>query len=337
MRCCAALLHVVQPGVVLLCAVLSCFARLVPLIVVPCSLALLIPLRSFALRRCVLRCSPALCALCCVCFVVAGWCVLLFAAVRCAVCVLGCRAVHFLSFPLCAVLCCALLVCLRCAVLAVRAVAGAWCRGALLCVVLFHLVFCGAVLGLVARGCLLVAFFGVSVPVWPRGLLPCGWCGLLWCPAFLCRVLWCLAVAWCCAVVLCCHLAVLSVLALPSCGLSCGAVLCCAVLLVVCAGFLPVVASVCCRAPSLPAGMHKTHTLLPCVTPRLSLCWWITSLLKLGFVADPGVTAHWLHLFVHVQQPGPHQILVAALFGHVTAACSETEAEVSKESMGTKK
>ena len=32
----------------------------------------------------------------------------------------------------------------------------------------------GAVLGLVARGFLLVACFGVGVPVWPRGLFPCG-------------------------------------------------------------------------------------------------------------------------------------------------------------------
>ena len=110
----------------------------------------------------------------------------------------------------------------------VRAVAGAWCCGALLCVVLFPLVFYGAVLGLVAPGCLLVACFGVLVPVWPRGLLLCGFCGLLWCPASLCRILWCCAVAWCCAVVLCCRFAVLFVLALPSCGLSCGA--CCAVL-----------------------------------------------------------------------------------------------------------
>ena len=116
---------------------------------------------------------------------------------------------------------------LRCAVCVVRAVAGAWCCGALLCAVLFPLVCCGAVLGLVARGCLLVACFGVGVPVWPRGLLPCGWCALLWCPTSLCRVLWCCAVARCCAVVLRCRDAVLLVLALPSCSLSCCAVLCC--------------------------------------------------------------------------------------------------------------
>ena len=167
----------------------------------------------------------AVCSVLCV-FVVALWCALLVAALLCAVGVLGC-AVRSLSSPLCAVLCFAVLVCLRCAVRVVRAVAGAWCCGALLCVVLFPLVCCGAVLGLVARGCLLVVSFGVGVPVWPCGLLCCGWCGLLWCPASLCRVLWCCAVARCCAVVLCCRVPELLVLALPSCGLSCCAVLCC--------------------------------------------------------------------------------------------------------------
>ena len=198
-----------------------------PLLVAPCPLALPVALGPCALRRCVLRCSPALCALCCVCFVVAWWCVLLFTPLLCAVCVPGCCAVRSLSSLLCAVLCFAVLVLLRCAVRVVRAVAGAWCCGALLCVVLFPLVCCGAVLGLFARGCLLVACFGVGVPVWPRGLLPCGWLGLLWCPASLCRVLCRCAVVWCCAVVLCCRVAVLLGLALPSCGLSCCAVLCC--------------------------------------------------------------------------------------------------------------
>ena len=213
-RCCAALLRVLPPDVVLLCAVLFCCARLVPLLVVPFAPG------PCALRRCVLRCSPALCALCCVCFVVARWCAMLF--LRSALCCL-CAGVLCCAFPVLS----AVLVRLHCAVCVVRAVACAWCCGALLCVVLFPLVCCGAVLGLVARGCLLVACLGVGVPVWPRGLPPCGWCGLLWCPASLRRVLWCCAVAWCCVVVLCCRVAVLLVLALPSCGLSCCAVLCC--------------------------------------------------------------------------------------------------------------
>ena len=86
-----------------------------------------------------------------------------------------------------AVLCFTVLVRLRCAVCVVRAVAGAWCCGGLLCVVLFSLVFCSLVLGLVASGCLLVACFGVGVSVRPRALPPCGWCSLLWYPASLCR------------------------------------------------------------------------------------------------------------------------------------------------------
>ena len=226
-RCCAALLRFVPHGVVLLCAVLFCCARLVPLLVVPCPLALPVALGPCALRRCVLRCSPAVCALCCVFFVVAWWCALFFAALLCAVCVLGCCAVRPLSSPLCAVLCFAVLVRLRCAVPVVRAVAGAWCCGALPCVMLLSLVCCGAVLGLVACGFLLVACFGVGVPVSPRGLLPCGWCGLLWCSTSLC--VFCGAVLSRGAVLLC------SAVFLRCCGcllcppVACCAALCCAV------------------------------------------------------------------------------------------------------------
>ena len=276
-RCCA----LCRP--VFCCRVLCC-ARVVPLLVAPCPLALPVALGPCALRHCVLRCSPALCALCCVCFVVAPWCVLLFAALPCAVCVSGCCAVcvsgccavRSLCSPFCAVLCFAVLVRSCCAVRVVRAAAaGAWCCGALLCVVLFPVVCRGAVLGLVARGCLLVACFGVGVPVWPRGLLPCGWCGLLWCPAFLCRVPWCCAVACCCAVVLCRRVAVLLGLALPSCGLSCCAVLCCwlavlslarwwclraVVLFSLCCAF-PVFSALCAAVPCC-AGCGA---LLPCV------------------------------------------------------------------------
>ena len=240
-RCCAVLLRVVPPGVVLLCALLFCCARFLPLLVVPRPLALPVALGPSALRRCVLRCSPVLCALCCVCYVVVCWCALLFAALLCAVCALGCCAVRSLSTPLCALLCVAMLLRLRCAVRVVRAVAGPWCCGALLCVVLFALVFCGAVLGLVARGCLLVASFGVGVPVWPvvcflvvgvvccGALLPC----LVFCGAVPPRGA-CFALLW-------------------------PVVLCCVVLLVGCTVFCPVVAPACCGARSLPAGTHKEH------------------------------------------------------------------------------
>ena len=172
-----------------------------------------------AAARCLLRCCAVLC-----CVVLVGcrcllrrapwrcplpWAlcsaVLCFAVLPRAVCVLSWRggacccsplrfvlcvsrgAVLCVPCPLRSVRCCASLC--RCA----RVVLFVWCAllpapGAVVCR--------GAVLGLVARGCLLVACFGVGVAVWPRCLFPCGWCGLLWCPAFLCRVLWCCAVAW---------------------------------------------------------------------------------------------------------------------------------------------
>ena len=336
-RCCASLVRVGQPSVVLLCAGLFCFARFVPLLVVPCPLALPVDLGSFALRRCVLQCSRALCALCCVCFVVACWCVLLFAAVLGAVCVLRFRAVRFLSSPLCAVPCCAVLVRLRCAVCVLRAVAGAWCCGALLCVVLFPLVVCGAVLRLVARGCLLLPCFGVGVPVWPTGLLPCGCCGLLWCPASLCPVLsYCRLVLCCCALPSFCG-AVCACLALMWPVVRRRAVLCCAVGCLCC--FLPG-GGVCVLWCPFPPWWHAQKTLI------LTLCYPApvslsvddiieeSGLVVRRIVADPGVKAHLLHFLVHLQQPGPHRLLVAALFGHLIAACSEKEADVSRVGHG---
>ena len=257
--------------------VLCCFVALilVPLLIVPRPLMLPFALGFCALWRCVLPCSPVLCALCCVYFVVACSCALLFAAVGCAVCVLGCCAVRSLSSPLCAVLCFAVPVRLCCAVRVVRAIVDAWCCDALLCVALFLLEFCGLVLGLVARGCLLVVSFGVGVPVGPRGLLPCGWYGLLWCPASLCRVLLCCAVAWCCAVVLCCRVAVLLVLAFPSCCLSCCAVLCCLLVVLFFAWWwclrAVVLSSACCAFPVFSAlrvavpCCARCGSLLPCV------------------------------------------------------------------------
>ena len=256
-----AVLCCVSLGAVLRRAAARCAARCCAVV---CSVVLL---RSFGAAACCVVPSgaarrPVLCG--------AVFCGVPPRCVLCAVCVLSWRAGARCCSPLWFVLCvswgvvlcvpCPLCVVrLLCAVRVVCAVAGAWCFGALLCVVLFPLVFCGAVLGPMARGCLLVACCGVGVPVWPRGLLPCDWCGLLWCPASLCRALWCCAVAWCCAVVFCFRFAVLFVLALPSCGLSCGAVLCCVVLFVVCAVFCLVVASVCCGALSRPAVTHKKN------------------------------------------------------------------------------
>ena len=59
----------------------------------------------------------------------------------------------------------------------------------------------------------------------------------------------------------------LFVLALPSCAVSCGAVLCCVLLLVVCGVFGPVVASVCCGTLSLPASTHKETLIIALCYP----------------------------------------------------------------------
>ena len=206
------------------------------------------------LRRAAARCALRCCAVLCCVVLVGCRCVLRRVLWRCplpwgpvlcgaafsrfprAVFVLSWRGGACCCSPLCFVLCVSrgAVLCVPCPLLSVRCCASlCWCARVVLfvwCVLLLapDAVVCrGAVLGLLARGCPLVACFRVGVPVWPRGLFPCGWCGLLWCPAFLCRVLWCCAVAWCCAVVLCCRVAVLLGLALPSCGLSCCAVLCC--------------------------------------------------------------------------------------------------------------
>ena len=279
-RYCAALLRVVPPGVVLLCAVLFCCACFVSLLVVPCPLALLIDVGPCALRRCVLRCSPALCAVCCVCLVVACWCAPLFAVVLRAVCVLGCCAVRSLSSPLCAVLCSIVLVRLRRAVRVVRAVAGAWCCGALLCVVPFPLVFCGAVLVwrpvVVCWPCVSVSMSLSGRVVWfPVASVVC--CGTLlpYIVFSLRRVLWCCAVSWCCAVVFCCRCAVLFVLALPSCGLSCRAVLCCWLSVLFCARWWWLCAVVPCSSL-----LTRTKTFI------MTLCYPVPVSASLGHVVE---------------------------------------------------
>ena len=179
------------------------------------------------------------------------------------------------------VLCCRVVLCC-CAMLSCCGAVGAcfallW-PVVLCCVVL--LVGCAVFCPVVVSACCGALSLVLCVPCFLRsvrcGALLC-W---LWCLASLCRVLWRCAVVWCCAVVFCCRFAVLFVCALPSCGLSCGAVLCCVVLLVVCAVFCPVVAFVCCGALSLPAGTHKKHQ-LSYVSPRVGggvvagMPWWL--------------------------------------------------------------
>ena len=143
------------------------------------------------------------------------------------------------------VLCCRVVLCC-CALLSCCGAVGAcfallWAV-VLCCVVL--LVGCAVFCPVVVSACCGALFLVLCVPCLLRsvrcGALLC-W---LWCPASLCRVLWRCAVVWCCAVVLCCPFAVLFVFALPSCGLSCGASVVCAVVGASCCGvFLCVVVS----------------------------------------------------------------------------------------------
>ena len=129
--CCAA-----PHCLVLCCGVLDCF--FLPCLVLPpavsCPRALSVALGCCAFRPCVLPCFSVLCALRGVCFALVCWCVMLFAAVLCPVCVLACRAVR-----------CAGVVRLHRAVCLVCAVSGTWCRGAC-CVLWSSAVWCCAAL-----------------------------------------------------------------------------------------------------------------------------------------------------------------------------------------------
>ena len=230
--CCVVLLRLF--GVAVCCAMSSSAARLPGAL---CFAAL-----SFAL-------SPrAVCSVLCV----FGRGVLMRTVVRrcaaCCVCpgVSGCA-----SSSVCAVLCSVVLVRLRRAVRVVRAVAGAWCCGALLCVALFSfcVLWCGAGSGgpWSSAGCVF------------RCRCPClaAWSGSLWLVWF--AVLPCFPVS--CSVVLCCLVVLCCCVLRLFCGAVCAClaflwpvVPCCAVLLVVCAVSCPLVVSVCFGALSLPAG-----------------------------------------------------------------------------------
>ena len=238
--------------------VLRCCAVLCCVVLVGCRCLL-----RRALWRCPLPWGPVLCGAvfcgvppCRVCFVAARWCVLLFAALLCAVCVPGCCAVRTLSSPLCAVLCFAVLV--------ARVVLFVWCvlllrPGAVVCR--------GAVLGLVARGFLLVACFGVGVPVWPRGLFPLWlvWFAVVPCFPVSCSLVLCCRVPLCCCALLSCCGAVGACFALLW-----AVVLCCVVLLVGSAVFCPVVVSACCGALFL---VLCVPCLLRSVRCGALLCW----------------------------------------------------------------
>ena len=241
------------PRCVLRCCAVLCFV-----VLVGCRCLL-----RRALWRCPLPWGPVLCGAvfcgvppCCVCFVVARWCVLLFAALLCAVCVPGCCAVRTLSSPLCAVLCFAVLV--------ARVVLFVWC---VLLLAPCAVVCRGAVLGLVARGFLLVACFGVGVPVWPRGLFTLWlvWFAVVPCFPVSCSVVLCCRVPLCCCALLSCCGAVGACFALLW-----AVVLCCVVLLVGCAVFCPVVVSACCGALFL---VLCVPCLLRSVHCGALLCW----------------------------------------------------------------
>ena len=221
----------------------------------------------------VLRCAGALALCCscgaCCCWRLVLWCAAVCCAVSCGVpwcgagsggpwlsaggvfrCRCPCLAAWSASpllvwfavvpcFPvLCSVvLCCRVVLCC-CALLSCCGAVGAcfallW--AVLLCCVVL-LVGCAVFGPVVVSACCGALFLALCVPCLLRsvrcGALLC-W---LWCPASLCRVLWRCAVVWCCAVVLCCRFAVLFVFALPSCGLSCGARVVCAVVGASCCG-----------------------------------------------------------------------------------------------------
>ena len=235
---------------VLCCPVLCC-ARWVPLLVAPCSLALPVALGP-------VLCGAVFCGVapCCVCFVVARWCVLLFTAPLCSVCVPGCCALRSLSSQLCAVLCFAVPVRSRCAVRVVRAVAGAWCCG---------VPWCGAGSGgpwLSAGGvfrCRCLCLAAVSVSLWLVwfAVVPCF-------PVSCSVVLCCRVVPCCCALLSCCG-------AVGACfALLWAVVLRCVVLLVGCAVFCPVVVSACCGSL-----FHVlcVYCLLRSVRCGALLCW----------------------------------------------------------------
>ena len=198
--CCAALL-----GVVLCCCSLGSFLWpcLAPLPAVVCFRALSVALGSCAFWRFVSPCLSALCALRAVCCAVVCWCVLLVAAVLCAVCVLGCRAVPPLSSPRCAVLCCALPV---------------WCAG---------IVLLGWSVLFLAPWCVTVCFFFFFcsvAPSYPAGACRCRvLCCVLWCSAVLC----CAALlrAWCAELLCCVLLRPVLLCRGASFALLCGAVL----------------------------------------------------------------------------------------------------------------
>ena len=199
-----------------LCCAVVCCAVFCPLFgaAACCVVPSLVTLGSCAFQHCVWWCFPAavLCSVLCVCCRGVVVCAVFCCHALCC----SFSGVFCCAFPVLPALCGAVLRragALALAVCVVCAFSGARCCGVFLRVVLWPVVCCGAVLGLDVRGRLLVACFCAGFPLRPRGLLPCGWCGVLRCVAPLCSVLWCCAAVWCRDVVLCCDFGALFVFA----------------------------------------------------------------------------------------------------------------------------
>ena len=224
--CCAVSLGAVLRRAAALCSPLRCvvvhsvvLSRSFPVLlrVVSCPQALFGALGSCACPRCMLSCLPALRALCCVCFGVVRLCVLLFAAVLCAVCVPGCGAVRSLFsplFPSRPVRCCAALCWCGCVVLfawsglfLTPGVAVRCCRSCgflQCCALLLRVVPCRPV----PRCVVLRPPARVAGSPVMRCVLLCGSAPPL-CPAPLCCAPWCCVAVWCCGVLSCCLVCIL--------------------------------------------------------------------------------------------------------------------------------
>ena len=263
-RCCAALLRVVSPGVVLSCAVLRSFGG-----------AACCAVPSGAARRPGALCSAALCFAVfprAVCSVLCVFCrgVVVCAVVRRSALCCVCLGVLCCAFPVLSVLCGAVLRCAGALALCCSCAACCCWRLVLWCAAVCCAVSCGVPWCGAGSGGPWLSAGGVF-----RCRCPClaAWSASLWLVWF--AVVPCFPVL--CSVVLCCRV-VLCCCALLSCCGAVGAcfallwavVLCCVVLLVGCAVFGPVVVSACCGALFLAL-------CVPCLLRSVScgalLCW----------------------------------------------------------------
>ena len=263
-RCCAALLRVVSPGVLLSCAVLR-----------SCGAAACCAVPFGAARRPGALCSAALCfavfprAVCSLLCVFCRGAVVRAVVRRFALCCV-CLGVLCCAFPVLSVLCGAVLRCAGALVLCCSCGACCCWRLVLWCAAVCCAVSCGVPWCGAGSGGPWLSAGGVF-----RCRCPClaAWSASLWLVWF--AVVPCFPVS--CSVVLCCRV-VLCCCALLSCCGAVGAcfallwavVLCCVVLLVGCAVLGPVVVSACCGALFL---VLCVPCLLCSVRCGALLCW----------------------------------------------------------------